>query len=171
MRRDFDKSHMSKQNKQRNKFIGIALVIGLVFLGYKALSRASQPIDSSLAGRTAVVYRSPTCGCCANYVAYLRKYGVDVDERQTNDMDAIKKQYGVPAAETSCHTTIIDGYVVEGHIPAEGIEKLLADKPGVKGIAMGGMPAGSPGMPGAKNEQFEIFSFTGESSTSPYLSL
>ncbi len=111
-----------------------------------------------------IVYKSPQCGCCQNYTAYLSGLGFDVEIVNTNDMDAIKAQYGVPADMESCHTTVIGDYFVEGHIPGEAIQKLMSELPSIKGIAMPGMPSGSPGMPGAKTGAFKISAISDEGS-------
>lgn len=127
--------------------------------------------NGPLKGETAVVYRSVDCGCCANYIAYLKRAGVKVEEKLTEDMPAIRKQFGISGQLASCHTTRIENYTVEGHIPIEAIQKLLADKPNLAGIALPLMPAGSPGMPGRKTEIFNIIGFTATGASSPYLSL
>lgn len=147
----------------------IALLIGgLAFLATKA-NQAST--DGPLKGKTAVVYRSASCGCCANYITYLRRAGAQVEEKVTENMPSIKKQFGVPTELTSCHTTRIENYTVEGHVPAEAMQKLLAEKPDIAGIALPLMPSGSPGMPGAKYGTFDISEFTSTGSSSPYISL
>lgn len=91
------------------------------------------------------VYKSPTCGCCEKYVGYLRENGFAVKAVNKSDMDAIKKRYGVSHA-ASCHTGLIGGYVVEGHVPVNAIRKLLKEKPAIIGISAPGMPVNSPGM-------------------------
>lgn len=144
------------------------LVVGLVILTV-TFNRTSTA--GPLKGMTAVVYRSATCGCCANYVAYLRRAGVQVAEKLSNDMGAIRKQLSVPEDLSSCHSTVINNYTVEGHIPFEAIQKLLAEKPAIAGIALPGMPSGSPGMPGAKYGTFDISSFTSTGSSAPYINL
>lgn len=96
--------------------------------------------------KSATVYKSPTCGCCKNYVSYLKKNGIRVTAINRENMDAIKTQHGIPKAMQSCHTTIIGGYAVEGHVPVAAINKLLEEKPKIRGIALPGMPADSPGM-------------------------
>tara|TARA_B100000508_G_scaffold60333_1_gene47171 strand:- start:207228 stop:208169 length:942 start_codon:yes stop_codon:yes gene_type:complete len=104
----------------------------------------------------ATVYKSPTCGCCSGYVAHLQGKGYDVVAENTDELIAIKEQFGVPSELGSCHTMTIGGYVVEGHVPEEAVQKLLAERPPIKGIGMAGMPSGSPGMPGPK-EEFAIY--------------
>ncbi len=108
----------------------------------------------------AIVYRSPTCGCCAEYEEYLRANGFDIESVVTDDADGIKEEYGVPEEMESCHTTVIGEYFVEGHVPAEAIVRLLEEKPAIDGIALPGMPAGSPGMGGVKSEPFTIYAVT-----------
>lgn len=105
-----------------------------------------------------VIYKSPNCGCCVEHAAYLEKQGFEVKIELTNDTDPIKEEHSIPDEMQSCHTTIIGDYFVEGHMPIEAITKLLKEKPDVDGIALPGMPAGSPGMPGIKSEEFEIYS-------------
>ena len=109
------------------------------------------------AARTVVtVYKSPTCSCCNEWEAYLRAAGYQVESVPTEDMAAVKARYGLPESALSCHTAVIDGYAVEGHVPIAAIEDLLATRPAIDGIALPGMPAGSPGMPGVQAAPFEI---------------
>ncbi|MDP2708864.1 MAG: DUF411 domain-containing protein [bacterium] len=136
-----------------------------------AAKNNQTPIDSPLKDKAAAVYRSASCGCCANYVKYLRRAGILVEEKLTESMPDIRKQFSVSDKLSSCHTTRIENYTVEGHMPIEVIEKLLAEKPSLAGIALPLMPAGSPGMPGRKTEAFNISGFTTDGATSPYLSL
>ncbi|MEE2743998.1 MAG: DUF411 domain-containing protein [Bdellovibrionota bacterium] len=92
------------------------------------------------------VFRSPTCGCCMKWVDHLKKNGFEVDVIDKSNLSSIKKGRGVPAHLQSCHTAIVGGYTIEGHVPASEIKKLLKQKMKVKGLAVGGMPYGSPGM-------------------------
>lgn len=113
---------------------------------------------AALAGGTpATLYKSPTCGCCTAYADYLEANGFDVEVVVRDDMDEIKSQAGVPARLQSCHTTMIGRYAVEGHVPVEAIDKLMQERPFTRGIAMPGMPAGSPGMGGSKQGPFQVF--------------
>ena len=107
----------------------------------------------------ATLYKNPGCECCESYADYLRQGGIEVEVIATDALDAIKTEHGVPATLESCHTMIIDGYVVEGHVPLAGITRLLAERPAVTGIALPGMPPGSPGMGGAREGPFQIMSF------------
>jgi hypothetical protein len=100
-----------------------------------------------------VVSKDPSCGCCGDWIAYLRANGFSVTVNETNDVDRIKARLGVPRDLASCHTAEIAGYVIEGHVPASAIRRLLAEKPKATGIAVPGMPPSSPGMdvPGARD--------------------
>lgn len=102
-----------------------------------------------------LVYKSANCGCCVGWAAEASKdYSVDI---AVADMFSIKQQFNIPRNMESCHTSIVEGYFVEGHIPMEAIEKLLNEQPDIDGIAMPNMPAGSPGMPGIKSGPFIIY--------------
>lgn len=163
---------MNTQPKKTNRLVisAIALFLVIVF-GLAAMGRFIPAKKSTLAGMNAIVYRSPSCGCCGNYISYLRGLGIIVEERLENDMAAVRKQHNIPDSLASCHTTEIGGYTVEGHIPVEAIEKLIAEKPSVAGIGLGDMPAGSPGMPGAKAGLFEISEFTADGSMSLFVNI
>jgi hypothetical protein len=110
--------------------------------------------------REAVVYKSESCGCCTGWIAYLEQNGYTITTHTTDDVDSIKDEWAVPQEVRSCHTAKIGGYVIEGHVPVEAIDKLLATKPKITGIAAPGMPSGSPGMSGPK-EPNVIVSFGG----------
>jgi hypothetical protein len=92
------------------------------------------------------VYKSPYCGCCTAWSEHMRDNGFNVTEIKREDMDTIKKEKGVPEQLESCHTALIDGYVIEGHVPAADIKRLLNERPDAKGLSAPGMPMGSPGM-------------------------
>jgi len=109
---------------------------------------------------TVLVYKSPTCGCCIGWIEHLEAEGFTVDARDVRDLMTVKRDGGVPAAMSSCHTAIVDGYVVEGHVPADQVKRLLAERPNIAGIAAPGMPIGSPGMEGANAQPYQILSFT-----------
>jgi hypothetical protein len=112
-----------------------------------------------------VMFRDPGCGCCEKWAEHIETNMMqDVETRNSNDMSVVKDANGVPGALRSCHTMIVEGYVIEGHVPAESIAKLLREKPaGVKGIAVAGMPVGSPGMEYQNQTQpYQVIAF-GES--------
>jgi hypothetical protein len=113
-------------------------------------TNAEQPYAATL-------YKNPECSCCEGYAAYLRENGFDVTVKPTHDLPLIKRQYGVPSELEGCHTTLVGGYVVEGHVPVNTLLRLLTEKPAIKGISLPGMPAGSPGMFGEKTAPFTIY--------------
>ena len=108
-------------------------------------------------GPAITIYASPTCGCCGGYADYLQEEGFDVTLERTNGVDEIKDRLRIPEDMRSCHTAVIGDYFVEGHVPVEAIEKLLDEQPAIDGIALPGMPSGTPGMSGSKEEPWVIF--------------
>ncbi len=105
----------------------------------------------------ALLYKSPQCGCCEKYAAYLRRNGFDVTVKPTHDLTSISQKAGVPADLAGCHTMFVDGYVVDGHVPVDVVHRLLSERPPIAGISLPGMPAGSPGMSGTKTGPFVIY--------------
>ncbi|RDE19644.1 DUF411 domain-containing protein [Motiliproteus coralliicola] len=117
-----------------------------------------------LEGRTAeshqiTVYRSASCGCCKGWIDHLREHSFIVDDRTVDNLNAIKQQHGVPPQGASCHTAVIDGKVIEGHVPAQDIKRLLADPGDIRLLTVPGMPSGGPGMddPGARRDDFKVY--------------
>lgn len=109
------------------------------------------------------VYRSPTCGCCGKWIEHMKQNNFSVKDNIVDDMESIKAKYGVPKELASCHTAIVDGYVVEGHVPAADVLKLLKTKPKVTGLSVPGMVTGSPGMEmGGRVEPYDVMSFDKE---------
>jgi hypothetical protein len=106
-----------------------------------------------------VVYKSPTCGCCGEWIKHLTSNGFVVEIHETNDIVEYGRSVGVPDELRSCHTGQIDGYVIEGHVPAADIKRMLAERPAGKGLAVPGMPMGSPGMEGAYTEPYSVLLF------------
>lgn len=105
------------------------------------------------------VYKTPTCGCCGKWAAHLQANGFDVTTKDLNDLSPIKAEHKVPPRLASCHTAIVDGYVIEGHIPADIIHRLLKERPPVAGLTVPGMPAGSPGMEVGYKQPYQVLSF------------
>ena len=129
--------------------------------GYPALENFSGTVD---------FYRSESCGCCTLHESYLRSNGkLNVKDNPMEDVSGIKARYGIPPGLQSCHTAVIGNYFVEGHIPLEAINKLLEEKPNIKGIAMPGMPSGSPGMPGTKSGDFVIYAVNQDGSYEEFM--
>lgn len=119
-------------------------------------------------GRTVTVYKEATCGCCSGWVRHMTKAGFAVSAVDVSDIGAIKTKFGIPDALATCHTAEVDGYLVEGHVPAVVIERLLRERPKAKGIAVPGMPLGSPGMENLLHEAYEVILF-GENGQSVYV--
>jgi len=146
-----------------NKFMGVMfLLLVIASFGLKAneqenvQAKASETIEIE-------VYRSPTCGCCSKWIKHLQENQFVVKDFVTNDVQVIKDKYGVPSNMSSCHTAIVDGYVVEGHVPAADIKKLLKVKSKVIGISVPGMPVGTPGMDmGGRKDPYQVVSFDKE---------
>lgn len=131
----------------------------LLFAGFSlklAAEEAGKPMEMT-------VYRSPTCGCCGKWLEHAKQSGFKINDVISEDMDAIKARFGIPEKLASCHTAVVDGYVVEGHVPAADIQKLLQSKAKVAGIAAPGMPMGSPGMEmGGQQDAYKVVSFDKE---------
>ena len=115
-----------------------------------------------------VVHKDPNCGCCSAWIEHLRAAGYSVDAQDTTDLARVKRQHGIPPELASCHTAIIGGYVIEGHVPAAAIRRLLTERPDAKGLAVPGMPVGSPGMEGGTPQPYAVVLF-GPAKQSPYM--
>ena len=130
-----------------------------------AVMALGTPVLASAHGaREATLYKNPQCSCCHEHAAYLRRHGYDVKEVATHDLDAIKRKHGVPEQLYGCHTILVGGYVVEGHVSAAIIDRLLHEQPKIRGISLPGMPEGSPGMTGRKTEPFKIYEISDRAS-------
>jgi hypothetical protein len=139
--------HMTRRN----------LVTGLAACALLAYSRRLRAQDLP----RIVVSKDPTCGCCTGWVDHLRQAGFTADVIETSEINRVKVRLGVPQDLVSCHTAEIGGYVIEGHVPADTIKRLLAEKPAGKGLAVAGMPMGSPGMEmdGMAPDTYEVVLF------------
>jgi hypothetical protein len=126
------------------------ILAGAVALGAATAFAAFRP--APVTAQEAVIYKNPQCGCCKGWATYLQRNGYKVTVIDVENMEGIKRRLQVPDNLHSCHTAMIDGYVVEGHVPVEAIDKLLTKRPSFTGIASPGMPSGSPGMGGPKEE-------------------
>lgn len=114
------------------------------------------------------VYKTPTCGCCGKWVRHMRDAGFEVTTVDLNDLTAVKSKNGVPAEIAACHTAIVEGYVVEGHVPASDVLRLLAERPPVSGLVVPGMPVGSPGMEGPRPERYDVYAFDSSGRTTRF---
>lgn len=127
----------------------LALIFSFLLLGSMEIRAGEQP--------EATLYKRPFCSCCDGHADHLRAHGYKVNVVQSENMSLIKKKYGVPQEFEGCHTIVIGGYVIEGHVPASIIGKLLKERPALRGISLPGMPDGSPGMTGVKKAPFEVY--------------
>jgi hypothetical protein len=146
------------------RFRAILCVLALA-LAVTLTARAQAPAAPKM-----TVYKSPTCGCCAKWVAHMRNAGFDVTVNDVPNVGEIKAQNHVPADAQSCHTALVGGYVVEGHVPADVVKQLLKEKPAVAGLAVPGMPIGSPGMESAdgNKQAYNVVSFDKAGKTQVY---
>ena len=130
------------------------------FLGLLAAS-ALPSLAVAANAPTITVYKTPTCGCCHDWVAHLQKNGFEVVAHDVPDTSPYRKKFGVPNELASCHTGVIDGYALEGHVPAADIKRLLAEKPKARGLSVPGMVVGSPGMEteGTRRDPFDVVLF------------
>lgn len=152
---------MSKYAFWRTLVAGV-MVTGLI----PQVAFADSGVQAGLEPIT--VYKSPTCGCCIKWVRHLEDNGFKVEAINRKDMSVIKSENGVPRRLASCHTAIIDGYVIEGHVPAADIKRLLKERPDVTGLTAPGMPMGSPGMEGPRQDRYDVLTFTREGDTTVF---
>ena len=153
-------NHTNRKTAGRNgkrpagrRVLYLALTLGLGGAGVAAL--APDPVEAS----QVTIYKSPTCGCCTKWVSYLERQGFETEVVSTTDLASVHAENGVPHALGSCHTAVVEGYVLEGHVPAAEIERLLRERPAVVGLAVPGMRAGSPGMEGPVRQRYDVLAF------------
>ena len=138
----------------------LALVSGAARQGPSRAPAAAQQQT------TVTVFKDPNCGCCKEWIEHLRKHAFKVIAKDTSDVATIKRTARVPERVQSCHTAFVNGYVIEGHVPAADIQRLLSEKPTIAGLAVGGMPVGSPGMEvGSRKDPYDVVAFSRDGST------
>src|SRR3989442_14641212 len=130
-------------------------------------SLALRPAARS--GPVVTVYKSPSCGCCAKWVERMRAAGFTVNVHDTDDLSEVMSSFGVPSALGSCHTASVGGYVIEGHVPADLVKRLLAEHPAVTGLAVPGMVAGSPGMEQGRSQPYDVIAWDKQGHSSVYV--
>lgn len=147
--------------RQRLYFLTLALAISLAACAGGDEANPAPPgsartIEADLPLVT--VYKSPTCGCCSKWANHMEAGGFPVETVDVTDLGVVKAEHGVPARLGSCHTAVVDGYAVEGHVPAVDVKRLLAERPDAAGLAVPGMAIGSPGMetPGRRPDRYEV---------------
>ena len=149
----------------RNSWKGIAVGAALVLIAGTAFAGLSTQDAGAV---EVTVYKSPTCGCCNKWIAHLEANGFEVNAHDLADLTQIKLEHGVSQELTSCHTALVDGYVIEGHVTAEDIQRLLQERPDVLGLAVPGMVIGSPGMEGATSEPYNVLTFDRDGNTTVF---
>lgn len=149
---------MSQQKAKKRSNWSVAALS--VFTGALLVAGSYLLTSATAAAAEIVVYKSPTCGCCKKWVSHMRKNGFDVEVHEQYNVTPMKDTLGVPKRLRSCHTAKVGGYIVEGHVPADVVKRLLEEKPQIIGVAVPGMPMGSPGMEGFRKDPYDIISFT-----------
>ena len=152
---------MAASNSLKGMGLGalVVLIAGTAFVTLSSRDAGALEIT---------VYKSPTCGCCSKWIDHLEANGFEVVAHDMGNMASVKIENGIRREFTSCHTAVIDGYTIEGHVPAEDIQRLLRDRPAVAGIAVPGMPIGSPGMEGPNPQAYDVLTFDNLGNTSVY---
>ena len=130
---------------------GVLIVAAASLFQFQNAAAAAEPVIT--------VHKDPNCGCCSGWVQHLQKGGFPTKVMETSDLDAVKRRLGVPDDLAACHTAEVSGYVIEGHVPVSALKRLLAEKPNATGLAVPGMPIGSPGMEGGTPEKYDVVLF------------
>jgi hypothetical protein len=165
----------STQNLQQaeaasNKMLRTGLFISVFLITavsvYLSMGLFTQPVQAE----EITVYKSPTCGCCTKWVNHLEKSGFEVNAINRNDMPSIKHKFGIEQKNQSCHTALVGGYVIEGHVPAADIKRLLTEKPDIHGLTAPGMPMGSPGMEGPHKDAYDVLAIDRQGKTTVFSS-
>jgi len=165
-KRSYKKSKQSTGKYKRS--IKLATLTGSLLVGAALLVGGLLIKQQAAQAEDVVVYKSPTCGCCKDWVKHLRENGFKVIVHDQFNMDPVKHAMGVPQRLQSCHTAQVGDYVIEGHVPAADIVRLLREKLPVKGLTAPGMPMGSPGMEGPREDPYEVLAFQPDGRTSVY---
>lgn len=156
--------------------LAAALLSGVGAIGASAaqgaeIERGGSADVSAPADRPLItVYKNPTCDCCFEWADHMRQNGFAVEVEEGADLPAVRAEHGVPLEAASCHTALVDGYAIEGHVPADIVHRLLQERPPVAGIAVPGMPLGVPGMPGEGSGSYEVVAFLADGVTRVYAS-
>lgn len=141
------------------KTYSLGLFLGIALLSTSALAKDDPKI---------MVYKSPTCGCCTKWVSHLQENGFEVETTDLNDLRMIKSMSGIKPEQASCHTAKVDGYVIEGHVPADDIKRLLAERPDARGLTVPGMPLGSPGMETPQPDHYQVLLLGNDGNTAVF---
>tara|TARA_A100001388_G_scaffold243589_1_gene200967 strand:- start:17 stop:499 length:483 start_codon:yes stop_codon:yes gene_type:complete len=144
--------------KKFSKFIILLILSASLFFAFNFVADKQEVLANTNKNKLNVeVFKTPSCGCCYGYVLFLEKEKFNVKQTDMRSLHSIKKKYNIPLEMQSCHTTIMGKYFIEGHVPLQAVNKLLKEQPDIDGIALPGMPIGTPGMPGEKEEPYVIY--------------
>ena len=144
--------------KNLAKFIIILILSASFFYAFYFVADKQEVLANTNSNKLNVeVFKTPSCGCCYGYILFLEKEKFNVTQTDMRSLHSIKKKYNIPLEMQSCHTTIMGKYFIEGHVPLQAVNKLLKEQPDIDGIALPGMPIGTPGMPGEKEEPYVIY--------------
>jgi hypothetical protein len=144
--------------KNFSRSITAVVLLILLFIIFNFFTNKQEALALTKDSKHSVeVFKTPSCGCCYGYVLFLEEEKFKVKQTDMRSLHTIKKRYNIPLEMQSCHTTVLGKYFIEGHVPLEAINKLLKEQPDIDGIALPGMPIGTPGMPGEKEEPFVIY--------------
>ena len=149
----------------------LLLIIGCGGPDAGSVAEDQAPVMAAATARPVIqVWKDPTCGCCTSWVERLGAAGYPVEVMDVADIEAIKRSKGIPGHLTSCHTALVDGYLVEGHVPVAVIDRILAERPEVAGVAVPGMPMGAEGMemPGGQVDHYDVVAFKANGESSVY---
>jgi len=154
--------------------IGVVTLLAAIGLGSLFANRVNRDEGAAVAAEPGsapeiTVYKQPSCGCCGNWAEHMKENGFKVTVKEVEDLHSIKARYGIRPAISSCHTAVVEGYVIEGHVPADLVLRLLEERPDVTGLAVPGMPSGSPGMDGLP-QPYDVLTFDSEGNTAVYAS-
>jgi hypothetical protein len=149
-----DMTKIKSDPEQRSRRDALSIIAAAALAG---IAGSGRILAASLPGVT--VTKDPNCGCCTGWIEHLRQAGFPVRIIETSDLQPVKARLGVPTSLASCHTAEVAGYVVEGHVPASAVTRLLREKPKAIGLALAGMPVGSPGMEGGPAETYDVVLF------------
>jgi len=152
----------------RRAWLGVAAAGGVLALGASRWWLGRMPWAADPNATKILVYASPTCDCCRAWMRHLKGNGFSVTKRLMSDVTPMKQKLGVPEDLWSCHTAVVEGYAIEGHVPADLIQKMLLERRAIAGLAAPGMPNGSPGMEGPTRDRYEVIAFTRTGATEVY---
>ena len=159
-----------KDKSKKEKLTKLIYFIPLIVIFAFSLCIGLDLTTNTVNAEEIIVYKSPTCGCCNKWIKHLEKQGFEVKAENMQDMNPVKKEYGVQQNYQSCHTAKVGKYFIEGHVPAKDIKRLLKETPDIKGLSVPGMPMGSPGMEGHRKDNYSVLAIDKNDNAAVYSS-